>query len=121
VVEEVNIHEQDPAIFKDIFNVQGDQSDIYNIFRINEDGTRIEFARNAPVSPAYFSAYDEGEGLYVQRRRVGTITKFINKAQMLVEVEHTPVNDEEESYVENQLFHFEPAIKTHKAFNDAAF
>jgi hypothetical protein len=121
VVEEVNIHQQDPALFKDIFNVQGDQADMYNIFRINEDGSRTEYARNAPVAPAYFSAYDEGDSLYVQRKRVGTITKFINKSQLLVEVEHIPVNDEEDSYVENQLFFFEPAVKTHKAFNDAAF
>jgi hypothetical protein len=121
VVEEVNIHNEDPTLFKHIFNVQGDQADIYNIFRINEDGTRTEFAKNAPVAPAYFSSYDEGEGLYVQRKRVGTITKFINKSQLLVEVEHIPVNQEEESYVENQLFHFEPAAKTHKAFNNAAF
>lgn len=121
VVEEVNIHEQDPALFKDIFNVQGDQADMYNVFRINEDGTRTEYARNAPVAPAYFNTYDEGDSLYVQRKRVGTITKFINKSQLLVEVEHIPVNDEEESYMENQLFFFEPAVKTHKAFNDAAF
>jgi hypothetical protein len=121
VVEEVNIHEQDPVLFKDIFNVQGDQSDVYNVFRINEDGTRTEYARNAAVAPAYFSSYDEGEMLYVQRKHVGTITKFINKSQLLIEVEHTPVNNEEDSYVENQLFFFEPAVKTHKAFNDAAF
>jgi hypothetical protein len=121
VVEEVNIHEQDPALFKDIFNVQGDQADMYNVFRINEDGSRTEYARNATVAPAYFSAYDEGDSLFVQRKRVGTITKFINKSQLLVEVEHIPVNHEEESYMENQLFFFEPAVKTHKAFNDAAF
>jgi len=121
VVEEVNIHKEDPAVFKDIFNAQGDQSDIYNVFRINEDGTRTEFARNAVVSPSYFNTFEEGEGLYVQRRRVGTIIKFINKSQLLIEVEHVPTDPEQESYMESQLFHFEPAAKTHKAFNNAAF
>lgn len=120
VIEEVNIHEEDPALFKDIFNVQGDQSDIYNVYTINDDGSRTEYARNTPVSPAYFSGYNEGDNLYVQKKYVGTITKFINKSQLLVEIEQVGV-DPEDSYMENKLFFFEPAIRTHKAFNDAAF
>lgn len=121
VVEEVNIHQEDPALFKDIFNVSGDQSDIYNVFILNEDGSRTQYATSAVVHPSYLSSYEEGEGLYVQKRRVGTISKFINKSQLLVEVENVPVNDEEETVMENKLFIFEPAVKTHKAFNNAAF
>lgn len=121
VVEEVNIHQEDPALFKDIFNVSGDQSDIYNVFILNEDGSRTQYATSAVVHPSYLSSYEEGEGLYVQKRRVGTISKFINKSQLLVEVENVPVDDEEETIMENKLFIFEPAVKTHKAFNNAAF
>lgn len=121
VVEEVNIHHEDPALFKDIFNVSGDQSDIYNVFILNEDGSRTSYATSAVVHPSYLSSYEEGEGLYVQKRRVGTISKFINKSQLLVEVENVPVDDEEETVMENKLFIFEPAVKTHKAFNNAAF
>ena len=121
VVEEVNIHQEDPALFKDIFNVNGDQSDIYNVFILNEDGSRTPYATSAVVHPSYLSLYEEGEGLYIQKRRVGTISKFINKSQLLVEVENVPVNDEGESTIENKLFVFEQAVKTHKAFNNAAF
>lgn len=121
VIEEVNIHEEDPALFKDIFNVQGDQSDIYNVYTINEDGSKTEYQKSVVVHPSYFSNYEEGEGLYIQRRRVGTISKFINKSQLLVEIETVPVDENESSTMENKLFYFEPAVKTHKAFNNAAF
>lgn len=121
VIEEVNIHNEDPAFFKDIFNVQGDRSDIYNVYVIKEDGTKEEFHKSAVVHPSYFSSYEEGEGLFVQRRRVGTISKFINKSQLLVEIENTPVNEDEDPTMENKLFFFEPAVKTHNAFNNAVF
>lgn len=121
VIEEVNIHEEDPALFKDIFNVQGDQSDIYNVYTINEDGSKTEYQKSVIVHPSYFNAYEEGEGLYIQRRRIGTISKFINKSQLLVEVENVPVDENEAPTMENKLFYFEPAVKTHKAFNNAAF
>lgn len=121
VIEEVNIHHEDPALFKDFFNVQGDRSDIYNVYVINEDGTREEFHKSAVVHPSYFNSYEEGEGLYVQRRRIGTISKFINKSQLLVEIEVEPENEDGETTMENRLFFFEPAVKTHNAFNNAAF
>jgi hypothetical protein len=121
VIEEVNIHNEDPAFFKDIFNVNGDSADVYNVFTINEDGTKTEYAKSAVVLPSYFSSFEEGESLYVQKRKVGTISKFINKSQMLIEIENIPVNDDQEPTIENKLFFFEPAIKTHKAFNNAAF
>lgn len=121
VVEEVNIHNEDPAFFKDIFNVQGDSAEMYNVYVMNEDGSRTEYAKSAVVHPSFFSVYEEGESLYVQKRRAGTISKFINKSQLLVEVENVPVNDDGETIMENKLFIFEPVVKTHKAFNNAAF
>ena len=143
VIEEVNIHNEDPALFKSIFNVQGDQSEMYNVYTIAEDGSKVLFAKDASVSPAYFSSYDEGDSLYVQRQRVGTIVKFINKSQMLVEIDRPlkamvkdekvtakltvlqsllKENDEEEvEYRENVMFFFEPATKTHRSFNNAVF
>jgi hypothetical protein len=138
VVEEVNIHNEDPAFFKDIFNVQGDQNDIYNVFILNEDGSKTEYQKNSVVHPHYFSAYEEGESLYINKRYVGVIEKFINKSQLLVSME-TEDNDDtmtlaralsegpETPQVRQQpkkvthIFYFEPAIKTHKAFNTAAF
>lgn len=145
VIEEVNIHQEDPALFKSIFNVQGDQSDMYNVYTIAEDGSKVLFAQNASVSPAYFSSYEEGDSLYIQRQRVGTIIKFINKAQLLIEIDaplkpmvsntqdKTPLRksveallksedeETENDYRENVMFFFEPAVKTHRSFNGAAF
>lgn len=121
VIEEVNIHNEDPSFFKDIFNVQGDSADLYNVFVLNEDGSKTEYGKSVVVVPTYFSAYEEGDNLYIQKRRVGTIAKYINKSQLLIEIENQPVNDDEEPTVENKLFFFEPAVKTHKAFNNAVF
>lgn len=120
VVEEVNIHEEDPAMFKDIFNVQGDQSNIYNIFITEEDGTKTQYAKSAMVYPTTFNVYEEGESLFVNKRRIGNIIKFINKSQLLVEVEM--VDDEtNDTTTENKIFIFEPAVQTHKSFNALAF
>lgn len=139
VIEEVNIHNEDPALFKSIFNVQGDQSDIYNVYSIAEDGSKVLFAKDAAVSPSYFNSFEEGESLYVQRQRVGTIIKFINKSQMLIEVSgplepmttkeskrrrssvEELLKEEENDYRENIMFFFEPSAKTHRSFNNAAF
>lgn len=148
VIEEVNIHNEDPALFKDIFNVQGDQAEMYNVYTIAENGSKVAFAKNVSVAPTYFSAYDEGESMYIQRHRIGTIVKFINKSQMLIEIDaplkpmiasadepkvnkHSSAalqqllketeDDEADDYRENVMFFFEPAIKTHRSFNNAAF
>lgn len=134
VIEEVNIHEEDPALFKDIFNVNGDQADIYNVYIINEDGSKTEYQKNAVVHPSYLSVHEEGEHLYINKRRVGTIEKFINKSQLLVSVEEeipvSPVETlddkistsrEYDTKVTHQLFFFEPAVKKHTAFNTVVF
>lgn len=128
VIEEVNIHNEDPALFKDYFNVQGDQSEVYNVYVMNENGTKTEYQKNIVVHPQHFSAYEEGENLYFNRRFIGTIEKFINKSQLLVSTEPEDSDDEisfdgkkKTKDRVTQLFFFEPAVKTHKAFNDAAF
>lgn len=121
VIEEVNIHEQNPYQFKEYFNVEGDRSDIFNVYILNEDGTRTEYMKAATVHPNYFTAFEEGESLYIQKRHVGTITKFINKSQLLVELRVPSVNPEESDIVENKLFFFEPAVKKHTAFSSAVF
>lgn len=119
VIEEVNIHHEDPALFKDIFNVQGDQSEIMNVYIMEEDGSKTEYAKAANIHPSFISSYEEGEGLYVQKKRAGTIVKYINKFQLLVEVETPPTDPGSDSTLENKIFYFEPAVKKHNAFTGA--
>lgn len=122
IIEEVNIHQEDPVLFKDYFNVQGDTNDMYHVYTLNEDGTKEEFQKNALVYPTSFSTYYEGENLYVNKRRIGSIEKFINKSQLLVSVDKENLEKEdgsESSVPENVLFYFEPVAKVHKAFAGA--
>jgi len=127
VIEEVNIHQEDPELFKDYFNVQGDQNDIYNVYTINEDGTKTEFQKSATVIPTNITSYDEGESFYINRRRIGIIGKVINKSQIVVIPDDDDDNDEntvdpnKTTQQQTQVFQLEPAKKTHRAFNDAAF
>lgn len=120
VVEEVNIHHEDPALFKDIFNVQGDSGEIYNVYILNEDGTKTEHSRSVMVYPNVIRPYEEGETLYIQRKHIGIIQKVINNSQVLVEISTT--NEEgTDMKRENKIFCLEPATKTHKAFNNLTF
>lgn len=145
VVEEVNIHEEDPAMFKDIFNVQGDQSDIYDVYMVDDSGVKNLFAKSAHVYPNYFSTYEEGSEIYINKRRVGRIEKYINKSQLLIELLEEDLLEEAEdpnadlyrsieslepkvarsnkqtTQARFHLFYFEPAVKQHAAFNVFAF
>lgn len=138
VIEEVNIHHEDPALFKDIFNVAGDQSEFYDVFTVDENGQRTLYMKNAHVFPSFFSSYEEQSEIYMNKRRIGIIEKYISKTQLLIQLDRNDDDAEEPATLAEaiaemkhdgprtpkqrgnklsyQLFHFEPAAKTHKAF-----
>jgi SET domain-containing protein len=97
-----------------------------NVYTIEEDGSKTEFCKSCITYPSSFSTYDEGESLFVQKRKVGVITKFINKSQLLVRMENGEddlddpyASENKETTFENKIFYFEPAVRTHKAFAGA--
>lgn len=115
IIQEVNIHEESPYNFKDIFNIHSDRDDVYNVFVINQEGNKEEFKKFASVQPSYFVTTDQGGELYVDRSYIGPITSILSPTQAIVGVYET--NNQDEEVLVHKTFVIEKAVKTHRAFS----
>jgi len=112
VINEINIHDEDPYEFREIFNVHADRSELYNIFEI-KDGERLEIKTFATISPSWLSEYSVGEDFEINGRPIGYIKSVLSSRQLLV----AEREDEDDASTEvARLILLEPAVKTHKAF-----
>lgn len=144
VIAEVNIHEEDPDVFRNIFNVHGEIDDLYNVYELKDDGTAETVAKLVKVSPNWFYRQDQvGYGFNVGRQYMGEIVEVINdntvKVQITIEDPEEDDDDEDTGFnlawekdgspsiTEKKkrkkervfkVFRFEKAYETHKAFKN---
>jgi hypothetical protein len=133
IVEEVNIHNEDPALFKDYFNADnGDNEDYTNIYKVSSTGEKVHYKSFAEISPYIEEIAEEdydlqkNQGFYINDRYVGNIKTIIDRNTVLVtstevdieasEKEGTRVNREI-----NTLYYLEPSTKKHSSFSKYAF
>lgn len=127
IVEEVNIHAEDPTHFTDIFNIHTDDTEMYNVYEIKEDGFKTEVETKVRVHPNSFNTYHEGDQLYIGGVCYGVIEKYINKSQLLVNTTMSSgfrLNETAETETKSalKLMYFEPAVRKHRNFyNTLAF
>lgn len=97
VVEEVNIHNEEPSNFKDVFNVSAKTSNKYDIYegKLEKSGdiTNLPiYRRNVIVNPNYDfenlkeDDFDDFTDVYFGRDRVGTL-KEVKNASILIETQ----------------------------------
>ncbi len=115
IVEEINIHDENPDNFKDVFNIHLDREDMYNVYRL-ENGEKKELHAFAKVIPNYFDQYTIGNALYVAGDHKGKITKVISDTELLIE-EHREDEDGND-YTTEAVYILEKAVKVHRSFNN---
>jgi hypothetical protein len=111
VVEEVNIHDESPENFKDVFNIHADKTDMYNVYKL-VDGEKQEVNTYVNVYPDYITEYSVNSNLHINHRHVGIITKVISEDQFVIKEydENTDQHTDEVVYIR------EKAVRTHLSF-----
>lgn len=129
VIEEVNIHEESPENFKDVFNVR--KLDYrYNVYKIR-DGIEEAAFMNARISPSELNPEMIGENFWVNGDFKGKIKIVSNEFNMVVGFSENMINPYEEdielsdqSEDDNMSFiHYriESVLQRNRSFNAYAF
>lgn len=86
IVEEVNIHNESPQVFKDVFNVKPEEN-YFKVTKIDPTGAKdpVTVSDCIKVSPVVFNEEAEGLYLYIESRNVGTIDSVIDENTVLVD------------------------------------
>lgn len=116
VVEEVNIHQEDPANFRDVFNIHSDREELYNVYEL-EDGKKEEVKTYATIHPSFIQDYSVGSDFRINGRYMGQITKVFSSNQILV---NNMERDDEtgQDYESETIYIMEKAVRVHKAFSN---
>lgn len=116
IITEVNIHEEDPEAFKDIFNIHSEKSDLYNVYKL-QDGKKILKNTYCQISPSYMhQATSVGDEFRINHRYVGSIKNVMSENQIIVEETEYDDNDNEKDVL--ITYYLEKASKVHKAFTN---
>ncbi len=139
VVQEVNIHNEDPFSFKEFFNVNGDNDDKrFNVYYLNEQGQKVLHTPNAGINIRQIKPDIVGYDFRIESGRPekghqtgyqGEVKQVISDNQFVVEeyVEEKIQPAEPEGKVETKEYYIdrvyivEEVKKTHSAFNAYAF
>jgi hypothetical protein len=112
IVDEVNIHNEAPNVFKDVFNIKT-LNDKYNVFEI-ESGTPPKLiSSNTTIYPRKFIKEFENDGFEIGNKYIGRIKAFLDDKTVIVEV--VTYTDEGEIR-ENKQFMIENVKQKHYSF-----
>jgi hypothetical protein len=133
VVEEVNIHKEDPELFKDFFNADDQDSDItYNVYKLNEKGEREQYKLYTELSLDIDEVEKEdyanhvGHSFYIGSNHVGNIVEIIDNTSIQIQ---SYIRDIEASTKEgkpvnkalNTIYVVERTTRRHKNFQKYVF
>lgn len=124
IVQEVNIHHEDPQVFKAIFNVHSDREELYNVFKLNDEGVKEEVASCTTIEPRWITAQGSiGNDFHIGHAYRGTITNVISESQLVVKQYTTEKleNGDLQEFEEDIVYFLEKTNKTHRSFNSYAF
>lgn len=113
IIQEVNIHEEDPDNFKDIFNIHSDKSDLFNVYEV-ENGKQEEVSTYVTVSHNFLDAFSVGQEFRINNRYMGTIVKVLGDYELLVQ--SWEENDKHEDVEVFTHYRLEKTTKTHRSF-----
>lgn len=87
IIDEVNMHQESPVAFKDIFNVKKIQGK-HNIYLLDEDGQKTLFKKDVSVYPRKFDGeHLAGYRFEVDNKQIGIITKVLSSSIIQVSLE----------------------------------
>lgn len=124
IVQEVNIHHEDPELFKPIFNVHADREELYNVVLQRANGQKEEVAKFTTISPRWLTSQGSvGDDFLVGHSYRGKIVSIISENQIIVKEQFDIILEDgsEGDVIEDVVYYLEKATKTHRSFNSYAF
>jgi hypothetical protein len=139
VIQEVNIHDEDPEIFRSYFNVNGsDERKEYDIYYLNEQGGKVLHTPKATINISGIKPGIEGYDFRIDTGKPteghntgyqGEVTQVIAENQFVINelVQERIQNadprmpDDVKEYYINRVYIIEPIAKNHSVFNAYAF
>jgi DNA polymerase III gamma/tau subunit len=147
IIQEVNIHDEDPSVFKEFFNINGENdTKRFNVYYINNEGEKVLHTANATINLNQIKPELIGCDFRIESGRPekdnragyqGEIKQIISDNQFVVEhyVEErinltiSSLKQEEESkepeqvkeYYIDRIYIIEEVNKKHSVFNAYAF
>lgn len=120
IIQEVNIHEEDPIVFGDVFNISDGYEALVSVYKVI-DGKKEEFKMKTKTYPYLpFTALALNEEFYVDGDEIGDIVQVTSENEILVE-EYVSVGDKGEYEKKLVTYVVDDGSKTHRAFNSYAF
>lgn len=115
IIQEVNIHEESPYMFGDIFNITSNERS-YKLTHIKEDNTEEVIYQNATLDDYLtipFNVMDIGNSLYMNGKWQGTIREIVDANTIIADIrEH---RDKEEVTISRTL-NITPVKRKHYSF-----
>jgi SpoVK/Ycf46/Vps4 family AAA+-type ATPase len=151
VIQEVNIHDENPETFRSYFNVNGeDERKEYNVYYINAEGEKVLHTPKAVINLRGIKPGIEGHDFRIESGRPtdghqsgyqGEVAQVVGENQFIVEVrveetvhQHESIvqqlldeaddvqpSQERIEYYTDRMFILEPITKQHSMFNAYAF
>lgn len=119
IIQEVNIHEENPYVFKDYFNIHGNKNDLYKLYKINLEGEKEIVGDSVRLNyPNMLEAYENTE-FYISNRYIGIVEKYISNNQCLVSSVETDDKGNDKNIVTTYIW--EKAYRVHSSFSSYAF
>lgn len=121
VIDEVNIHEEAPENFKDIFNIKKLEN-VVNIYVQGPESLldQLEY-RETTISPFKFNQESVGQGLRVGGRYVGEIVQVLDEHTIIIKYsdddEANSLKDVDKKDTGVKTYRIEYIDKKHKSFN----
>lgn len=122
VIEEVNIHNEAPEKFKDIFNIKAitNRVNVWVQDKVAGSLTRLE-KENCTISPVKFTEDTIEEEFYIGGREIGTIKQVLSEDQIIVELYDRTDGDDEALEAQVQTYRIERLDTKHSSFTKYPF
>lgn len=119
IIEEVNIHQEVPQAFEDVFNINDGNTQKNTVYLI-ENAKKVLQDTNVDTDPKMpFSEYHKEEDFYVGREYIGEITQVNGPSEIVVEIVEKNETGEENHIL--KTYYVEKFEKKHKSFHDNPF
>lgn len=110
VIDEVNIHNEDPLVFKDVFNIKT-LDDKFNVFIVKQPNNVPELYRSdAKISPRKITIDSVGDEFFINDIYLGEILSVLSEDTFIVE--ETDNNDK----IKHVQYSIEPSKQKHYSF-----
>jgi DNA-directed RNA polymerase subunit F len=118
IIQEVNIHQESPYVFRDVFNITGNEK-TYEVTEIDENDKETVLFQRATIDDFMsvpFTFSDIGSSLYINGSYIGTIKDIINPSTVDVAKKDHLKNDEDDDKVVHRKLSFKVQSRKHYSF-----